>query len=184
MLLCCYYVVGCTYLIYTLIYLRYMPPMTTTTTTTSSTTTMPTTTHFKSFYLFIGQNRGQYFVHRLGVIWYLLLSCTISHHTEFAHMYVGRQYHGYVHLPTRRELREPNHPNRGRRRCCCCRHWHGCRCCCSPLLSSLPLPFLLSPLPIPSSSPTSLVFVAIALIVYIAVSSSATLVALPPLPFS
>jgi hypothetical protein len=60
--------------------------------------------------LFIGQNRGQYFIHRLGVKWYLSFSCTIYHHTEFARMYVCRQYHGYVHLPTRQELQEPNHP--------------------------------------------------------------------------
>ncbi len=60
-------------------------------------------------YLFIGQNRGQYFIHRLGVKGYLSFSCAISHHTEFAHMYVRRQYHRYVRSPTMQELQEPNH---------------------------------------------------------------------------
>ncbi len=61
-------------------------------------------------YLFIGQNRGRDLVHLLGVKWYLSFSCTVSHHTEIARMYIRRQYHGYVHLPTRQELRESNHP--------------------------------------------------------------------------
>jgi hypothetical protein len=63
-------------------------------------------------YLFIGQNHGQYFVHRLGVKvkWYLSFSCAVSHLTECAHMYLCRQYHGYVHSLTRQELQESNHP--------------------------------------------------------------------------
>jgi hypothetical protein len=37
-------------------------------------------------YLYIGQNRGQYLIHHLGVEWYLSFSCAISHRTEFARM--------------------------------------------------------------------------------------------------
>jgi hypothetical protein len=51
-----------------------------------------------------------FFVHCFGVKWYLSFSCAVSHHTEFACMYVRRQYHGYDRLPTRRELQEPNNP--------------------------------------------------------------------------
>jgi hypothetical protein len=60
--------------------------------------------------LFIGQNRGQNFVHHLGVKWRLSFSCAVSHRIELARMYICRQYRGYVRSPTRQELREPNHP--------------------------------------------------------------------------
>ncbi len=63
-----------------------------------------------SSYLFIGQNRGQNFVHRLGVKWHLSFSRAVSHRIELARMYICRQYRGYVRSPTRQELREPNHP--------------------------------------------------------------------------
>ncbi len=58
----------------------------------------------------IGQNRYHNFGYGLWVKRYLLFSCAVSCHTEFAHMYVRGQYRGHVRLLKRRELGEPDHP--------------------------------------------------------------------------